>query len=193
MKYVKVFEAWTEEKEEEFSHEELYGILEDLVDAWKEWKENEDEDKDEEELHDAFMIKVEDIIEKAKEIVEEEEEEEEETSDESEGEAKEEEVEEESEEEVEEVEEGKVDLSTKEGSLSNLLEPLIPVMATMSFDELKDAFMAVLSSPELKASQMTRSKWIQRAEQMMSKRQLMHTITNIYLRGSGLGSNPKDY
>ena len=42
MKYVKVFEAWTEEKEEEVTHQDLYEMLEELVDAWKEWKENED-------------------------------------------------------------------------------------------------------------------------------------------------------
>lgn len=195
MKYVKVFEAWTEEKEEEVSHQELYEMLEELVDAWKEWKENDDEDKDEEELHDEFMRKVEDLVEKAKEVVEEEEEEEEETEEEPKEEEEEEETEEEpkEEKEEEEVEEAMTDLSGKQGSLANLLETLIPVMGTMSFDELKEEFLRILASPQLKASEMTRTKWMQKASEMRSKGQLMNTISNIYLRGSGLGSNPKDY
>jgi len=191
MKYVKMFESWTEEKEEEVSHQELYEMLEKLVDAWKEWKENEDEDKDEEELHDEFMKKVEDLVEKAKEVVEEEEEEEEEGDGEESTEGdEEEEVEEE---EVEEVEEGMMDLSGKQGSLANLLEPIIPIMGTLSFEELKDNFIEILSSPNLKASEMTRNKWLQKAAEIRSKGHLMSTISNIYLRGSGLGTNPKDY
>ena len=194
MKYVKVFEAWTEEKEEEVTHQDLYEMLEELVDAWKEWKENEDEDKDEEELHDEFMKKVEDLVEKAKEIVEEEEEEEteeEEEEEETEEEEEEEETEEEEEEEeTEEVEEmARPDLSGKSGSLANLLEPLIPIMDKMEFEELMGEFMSILSSPHLKASAMTRSKWTNKAKTMRSKAQLMNTIKNIYLRGSGLGSN----
>jgi hypothetical protein len=38
MRYVKVFEAWSEEKEEEVSHQDLYEMLEELVNAWKEWR-----------------------------------------------------------------------------------------------------------------------------------------------------------
>lgn len=195
MRYVKVFEAWSEEKEEEVSHQELYEMLEKLVDAWKEWKENEDEDKDEEELHDEFMRNVEDLVEKAKKVVEEEEEEEEEETEEEEGEEKEsEEPEEEAEtEEVEEVEEGRRDLSHDKGSLANLLEQLVPIMGSMSFDELKSAFLQILRSPELKASEMTRSKWIAKTGEMRSKNQLMTTISNIYLRGSGLGAKLDDY
>jgi len=196
MRYVKVFEAWSEEKEEEVSHQELYEMLEKLVDAWKEWKENEDEDKDEEELHDEFMRKVEDLVEKAKKVVEEEEEEEEEETEEEEGEEKESEEPEEEEaetEEVEEVEEGRRDLSHDKGSLANLLEQLFPIMGSMSFDELKSAFLQILRSPELKASEMTRSKWIAKTGEMRSKNQLMTTISNIYLRGSGLGAKLDDY
>lgn len=193
MRYVKVFEAWTEEMEEEVSHQELYEMLEKLVDAWKEWKENEDEDKDEEELHDEFMRKVENLVEKAKEIVEPEEEEEEETED-SGSEESESTGEESSEtEEVEEVEEGRIDLSGKTGSLANLLEPLISVMDTMTFPELQNEFMDILKSSNLKASTMTRNKWMQKVMEIRTKPHLMNTIKNIYLRGSGLGSNVKDY
>lgn len=193
MRYVKVFEAWTEEMEEEVSHQELYEMLEKLVDAWKEWKENEDEDRDEEELHDEFMRKVENLVEKAKEIVEPEEEEEEETED-SGSEESESTGEESSEtEEVEEVEEGRIDLSGKTGSLANLLEPLISVMDTMTFPELQNEFMDILKSSNLKASTMTRNKWMQKVMEIRTKPHLMNTIKNIYLRGSGLGSNVKDY
>jgi hypothetical protein len=199
MKYVKLFESWTEEKEEEVSHKELYEMLEDLVDAWKEWKENDDEDADEEELHDEFMKKVESLVEKAKEIVEEEEEEEEEGEeggsdeidmDSGSGESDEAEVETE---DVEEIEESRDDLSKRKGSLSYMLEPLIPLMDKMTLDELKDAFMEILQSPELRASQMTRKKWMPVAMGARSKPQLMQTISNIYLRGAGHGANPDDY
>jgi hypothetical protein len=196
MRYVKVFEAWTEEMEEEVSHQELYEMLEKLVDAWKEWKENEDEDRDEEELHDEFMRKVENLVEKAKEIVEPEEEEEEETEDSGSEESEstgEESSETEEVEEVEEVEEGRIDLSGKTGSLANLLEPLISVMDTMTFPELQNEFMDILKSSNLKASTMTRNKWMQKVMEIRTKPHLMNTIKNIYLRGSGLGSNVKDY
>jgi hypothetical protein len=140
------------------------------------------------------MRKVEGLVEKAKNVVEEEEEEDEEGEEESEDREEEEEPSEEVEdEEVEEVEEGRMDLSQNKGSLANILGSLVPVMETMSFDELKEAFLSILQSPELKASQMTRSKWIAKTSEMRSKNQLMSTISNIYLRGSGLGTNPDDY
>lgn len=203
MKFVKLFEAWTEEKEEEVSHQQLWEMLEELVNAWKEWKENDDEDRDEEELHDEFMRKVEDLIERAKEIVEEEEEEEEGDEESSEPSEYEEETETETEEssgeeteeteETEEIEEAREDLSKREGSLSWHLERLIPVMHTMDLPTLKDSLMQLLNSPDLKASPATRNKWMEVAMNSVSRKQLMETIKNIYLRGSGLGSNPDDY
>jgi hypothetical protein len=198
MKYVKLFESWTEEKEEEVSHKDLYEMLEELVDAWKEWKENDDEDADEEQLHDEFMEKVKDLVERAKEVVEEEEEEEEEEGEEKEQEDQEdadagESEEEVEEEEIEEVEEARRDLSKDAGSLTNMLEPLISVMGGMSMEELRDAFVDILRDPTLKASQTTRGKWMNNAMMARSKEQLMTTITNIYLRGAGHGVKLDDY
>lgn len=194
MKYVKLFESWTEEKEEEVSHKDLYEMLEELVDAWKEWKENDDEDADEEQLHDEFMEKVKDLVERAKEVVEEEEEEEEGEEQEGQEDADAGESEEEvGEDEVEEVEEARRDLSKDAGSLTNMLEPLISVMDGMSMEELRDAFVDILRDPTLKASQTTRGKWMNNAMMARSKEQLMTTITNIYLRGAGHGVKLDDY
>jgi len=201
MKYVKIFEEWTEEKEEEFPHKDLYGMLEDLVNAWKEWKENEDEDKDEEELHDEFMRKVEDLVERAKDVVEDEEEEEgggeeredreEDMGSEDEGEYREDEDKEE--EGGEEMKESRRDLSQDPRSLTGMLQPLIPIMNGMSFEELMDAFVGILNDPNLSASPTTIKTNIMRARNSRDKRDLMRLISNTYLRGSGLGTSLDDY
>ena len=245
MRYVKVFEAWSEEKEEQYSHKDIYEMLEELVNAWKEWKENDDEDADQEELHDEFMRKVEDLIERAEEVVKEEEEEEEE-DDEEENKERDEEAEE-PKEEVEEVEETEeeveesrdfnprkareivknasseldpelakfqkmTDLSTVERSLTSMLKPLIPRMDSMSGDEILEEFLAILDDPNLSATKATRDKNRQIALSMkkvmsgmdpltgrrmsktvVDKDNLMFFITNLHMRGSKLGSNPKDY
>lgn len=220
MRHVKVFEAWSEEKEEEVSHQDLYEMLEELVNAWKEWKENEDEDKDEEELHDEFMEKVEDLIERAKDIVEEEEEEEEEpeseeseSSEETEDENMESEEEDEEEDEDEDNEEDELeeaernpyfdmpDLSQRERTIANRLEPLIGQMGSMAFDELMSAFIAILEDPSTIASPATRAKnkaiAMEIAAMRMNERykleRLMKFITGLYTKGSKLSANPKDY
>jgi hypothetical protein len=217
MRYVKVFEAWSEEKEEEVSHQDLYEMLEELVNAWKEWKENDDEDKDEEELHDEFMEKVEDLIERAKEIVEEEEEEDEEGSDESEESEESEESDEmeekpEDEDEDEDSDEDDLeeahdpyldmpDLSKKEGTIANRLEPVFRMMDSMSLGDLHQTFIQIMNDPELIASQKTRNKNVEIANEIMNtglpekykKERLMKFITGLYTRGSRLSANPKDY
>jgi len=204
MKYVKIFEEWTEEKEEEFPHKDLYGMLEDLVNAWKEWKENEDEDKDEEELHDEFMRKVEDLVERAKDVVEDEEEEEEEEGGGEEREDREEDMgsedegeyredEDKEEEGGEEMKESRRDLSQDPRSLTGMLQPLIPIMNGMSFEELMDAFVGILNDPNLSASPTTIKTNIMRARNSRDKRDLMRLISNTYLRGSGLGTSLDDY
>jgi hypothetical protein len=216
MRYVKVFEAWSEEKEEEVSHQDLYEMLEELVNAWKEWKENDDEDKDEEELHDEFMEKVEDLIERAKEIVEEEEEEDEEGSDESEESEESDEMEEKPEDEDEDEDEDSdeddleeahdpyldmPDLSKKEGTIANRLEPVFRMMDSMSLGDLHQTFIQIMNDPELIASQKTRNKNVEIANEIMNtglpekykKERLMKFITGLYTRGSRLSANPKDY
>ena len=69
MSIVKTFESWKEEYLEEVPHKDLYELCEEILNAWKAWKENEDEDKDEEELHDEFMSKMEGFIDKAKDLI----------------------------------------------------------------------------------------------------------------------------
>ena len=206
MKYVKLFEAWTEELVDEVPHQDLYETLEELLDAWKAWKENEDEDKDEEELHDEFMEKLSGIMDKVKGlVVVEEEEEEEEPSEEKKKEPKEDEEEEEEEEpkeeepkEDEDLEEAVEfpkrpddDLSKREGSLTYYLEPLLVASATMSFDELMAKFMEILDNPDAKIGPETRARWRAVAGNMRSKIQLMNLIKDVYLAGSGMRTTPK--
>jgi cobalamin biosynthesis protein CobT len=209
MKYVKLFESWTEELVEEVPHQDLYETLEQLLDAWKEWKENDDEDKDEEELHDIFMEKLEKIMDDVKELIKEEEEdeeeeeseepkEEEEEEEDEEEEESEEPQEEEEEEEKEEVKEGiemakkpEMDLSKKSTSITYHLEKLIPMSGNMSFEELMQEFMNVINSDEVKASPETRTKWREIARRINSKGALMKLMSDIYLAGSGMRSTPR--
>jgi hypothetical protein len=210
MKHVKLFESWTEELVEEVPHQDLYETLEQLLDAWKEWKENDDEDKDEEELHDIFMEKLEKIMDDVKELIKEEEEEDSEEEDEKEEESEEPKEEEEEnekeeeseepqeEEEKEEVKEGiemakkpEMDLSKKSTSITYHLEKLIPMSGNMSFEELMQEFMNVINSDEVKASPETRTKWREIARRINSKGALMKLMSDIYLAGSGMRSTPR--
>jgi hypothetical protein len=165
------------------------------------------------------MEKVEDLIERAKEIVEEEEEEDEEGSEE---ESKESEESDEMEEETEETEEDEdtdedededdleeahdpyldmPDLSKKEGSLANRLEPLFAMMDSMSYQDLVSSFLEILNDPMLVASPATREKNKKivmeidsmRMNDTVKKIRLMKFITGLYTRGSKLSANIKDY
>lgn len=184
MKYVKLFESWTEELVEEVPHQDLYETMEELLDAWKAWKENDDEDKDEEALHDEFMEKLDGIMDKVKDLVVEKDEEDEDEEDQEESEEKDEDEEggdedeekeeqdeeekeqEDSDEEGGEVQEGierpmrpEKDLSTQQNSITARIEPLIALSATMDFTELVGNFLEILNDPTLAASPETREMW----------------------------------
>jgi hypothetical protein len=86
----------------------------------------------------------------------------------------------------------KHDLSKEMGSLTHALEPIITISDTLSFTELKARVRSVLIDQNLKASNATRTKWLNKLALMTrdnQKKQLMTMITNIYLAGSALGLN----
>lgn len=221
MKYVKLFEAWTEELVEEVPHQDLYETMEELLDAWKSWKENDDEDKDEEALHDEFMEKLDGIMDKVKDLVQEEKEEENEDDseepkeEEDQEDEKEEEDEEEkdqedsdeedSDEEADEMKEGierptrpERDLSTDQNSITARIEPLISLSATMSFPELLTSFLEILDDPTVAASTETREKWRGQVKRIqgirdprMAKAEFQKMLANVYLAGSGMRATPR--
>lgn len=79
------------------------------------------------------------------------------------------------------------DLSKVATSLTSAIEPLLSTMHKLSLSELKDTTLAILNDPYVHASDKTRNKWIFEINRSKSSMQVMHTLKNIYLKGSGLG------
>ena len=83
----------------------------------------------------------------------------------------------------------KIDLSLQERTITARVEPLIAKMGTLSLDEIKKEFSAILNDPTTYASDITRNKWKNSIRDATHKNKLMFTITNLYLAGSNLSAN----
>jgi len=82
-----------------------------------------------------------------------------------------------------------IDLSLQERSITARVEPLIAKMGTMTLEEIKKDFSAILNDPTTYASELTRNKWKNALRDAQHKNKLMFTITNLYLAGSNLSAN----
>jgi hypothetical protein len=79
------------------------------------------------------------------------------------------------------------DLSKVSTSLTAAIEPLLSTMDKLSLNELKESTLSILNDPNVHASDKTRNKWKLEVTRSKSSLQMMHTLKNIYLKGSGLG------
>ncbi len=81
----------------------------------------------------------------------------------------------------------KIDLSNSAKSITARVQGLIGRMATMSFEAIRDEFSKILSDGGTHASDSTRSKWMAVISNARGKVDIMRSITNLYLKGAGLG------
>lgn len=79
-----------------------------------------------------------------------------------------------------------IDLSTKEGTITQRVESLISTMENLDYTTLRNNFVGILQDRTLRASQETRDKWLFHLERNRSKLHLMTMITNLYLAGCNL-------
>lgn len=85
----------------------------------------------------------------------------------------------------------KFDITTSAKSVAGRVEALIGVMGTLSYEGIRDQFLAIINDPGTHASDATRNKWRDTVRTAPGKVALMRAITNLYLKAANLGVDPK--
>ena len=84
-----------------------------------------------------------------------------------------------------------IDLSLTERSITAKVETLIGKMQNLTEQDIRTQFLDIIQSPDTYASPETRTKWISCVSTKKGKNPLMYMITNLYLAGANLSTNPK--
>jgi len=84
-----------------------------------------------------------------------------------------------------------IDLSLTERSITAKVESLIGKMQNLTEEAIKNSFLEIIESPDTYASPETRNKWKNSISSKKGKNPLMFMITNLYLAGANLQTNPK--
>ncbi len=85
----------------------------------------------------------------------------------------------------------KIDLSKTKTSITAKVESLIGNMQNLTHMQIQEELLNILENPETHASPETRSKWKTSILAKKNKTSLMYLITNLYLAGANLSTNPK--
>lgn len=84
-----------------------------------------------------------------------------------------------------------IDLSITERSITAQVESLIGKMQTLTEEAIRSSFLEIIESTNTYASLETRIKWKNSISSKKGKNPLMFMITNLYLAGANLQTNPK--